>query len=231
MKYVKKKGKVSRLEAVKAAVDTQIEKMAKENPNRKVGFVTFEADVKLYGDCTQDPFTVDVKYFDDFYGMVENISDKSEKYLSKPIKETSGKLLERLTKIETEGNTALGPALVASTAIAAKGSPGSKVIICTDGIANKGMGDIERGGEELEEAKNFYAKVGQYAQQHGVVLSIISLVSSECRLDLLSPIAGLTGGDVLRVDPMNLSTDFENLLAEKVIATQVTVRVRNSIRL
>lgn len=226
MKYVRNGNYITRLEAVKAAVDAQLEKMKKEFPNRKVGFVTFESEVQVYGDCTQTPLNLDHKYWNDFFGMVENASDCSQKYLSKPIKETSAKLLENLAKIETHGCTALGPALVASTAIAAKGSAGSKVIICTDGLANEGMGSVESSGVKEEETKAFYTQVGQYAQQHGVVVSVISLVASECRLDLLSPIAGLTGGDILRVDPMNLSKDFSSLLSEKVIATQVAVRVK-----
>eukprot|EP00830_Metopus_es_P007313 TRINITY_DN1693_c0_g1_i2.p1 TRINITY_DN1693_c0_g1~~TRINITY_DN1693_c0_g1_i2.p1 ORF type:complete len:307 (-),score=70.12 TRINITY_DN1693_c0_g1_i2:4-828(-) len=78
----------------------------------------------------------------------------------------------------------------------------------------------------LEDATAFYNTVGLYAQEHGVVVSVLSLVSSECKLDLLSPIAELTGGDILRVDPLNLSKDFSSLVSEKIIATSVVVKVR-----
>ena len=225
MKYVKHKGRISRLEAVKLAIDSQIVKMVKDTPGRKIGFVVFEDQVLLIGDGMKPPVTLDQKYCNDFHGMVEHVSDYNHDYMSKPIKETASSLLEKLSDINTGGCTSLGPALVASVALASKGAPGSKVIICTDGLANRGMGSIESGaGEEV--TKKFYNDVGQYAQAHNIVVSVISLVASECRLDLLSPIADLTGGDVLRVNPANLSTDFSSLLSEQVVATQVSVKVR-----
>ena len=43
---------------------------------------------------------------------------------------------------------------------------------------------------------------------------------------MLSPLADLTGGDIYKVDPANLSNDFANILSEAVIATNVEVRVK-----
>ena len=43
---------------------------------------------------------------------------------------------------------------------------------------------------------------------------------------MISPIADLTGGNILRVDPLNLSSDFENFIAESIIATHVNLEVR-----
>jgi hypothetical protein len=39
-------------------------------------------------------------------------------------------------------NTALGPAVLTSVAIAGQGLPGSIVVLCTDGLANEGLGDL-----------------------------------------------------------------------------------------
>jgi hypothetical protein len=52
--------------------------------------------------------------------------------LQKTIKDTSESLSKKLYQLEESGSTALGPALLVSTAIAAQ-KPGSKVILCTDG--------------------------------------------------------------------------------------------------
>lgn len=43
----------------------------------------------------------------------------------------------------------MGPALLASVLLASEGKPGSAVIICTDGLANKGLGSFE--GNEFNE--------------------------------------------------------------------------------
>ena len=47
------------------------------------------------------------------------------------------------TQLSPAGQTALGPAILTSIGLASKGKPGSMVIICTDGLANTGLGGIE----------------------------------------------------------------------------------------
>lgn len=43
--------------------------------------------------------------------------------------------------------------------------PGSKVIVCTDGMANVGLGSLENldSGEDKEKAGDFYTALGQTA--------------------------------------------------------------------
>lgn len=52
------------------------------------------------------------------------------------------------------GSTALGPGLLSAVELASKGSVGSKVILCTDGEANVGMG-----GSFNEDRIAFYTKM------------------------------------------------------------------------
>ena len=44
--------------------------------------------------------------------------------------------------MEESGQTALGPAVLVSVVIASQ-KPGSKVVICTDGLANIGLGSLD----------------------------------------------------------------------------------------
>ena len=55
--------------------------------------------------------------------------------------------------IEETGPTALGPAVLTSVALAAEGAPGSTVVICTDGLANVGLGAFDEIETEAEIAK------------------------------------------------------------------------------
>lgn len=55
--------------------------------------------------------------------------------------------------MEENGPTALGPAIISSVTLASKGKAGSKVIICTDGLANVGLGSLD-GLKTDEEFKN-----------------------------------------------------------------------------
>lgn len=52
-------------------------------------------------------------------------------------------LLKNINKTQAKGQTALGPALVTALDLASKGSPGSSVILCTDGLANIGIGQLQ----------------------------------------------------------------------------------------
>ena len=45
--------------------------------------------------------------------------------------------------LEEGGPTALGPAMAAAIAMASEGKPGSSVVLCTDGLANIGLGAFD----------------------------------------------------------------------------------------
>lgn len=63
--------------------------------------------------------------------------------LMAPLGESYENLINNLTKTEAKGQTALGPALLSSIEVASKGSPGSSVVLCTDGLANIGVGSLD----------------------------------------------------------------------------------------
>jgi Mg-chelatase subunit ChlD len=62
--------------------------------------------------------------------------------LASPIAESYELLLTQLNKTEAKGQTALGPALTAAIEVASRGSKGSVVVLCTDGLANIGVGAL-----------------------------------------------------------------------------------------
>eukprot|EP01022_Parablepharisma_sp_SALTPOND_P016535 TRINITY_DN244_c0_g2_i1.p1 TRINITY_DN244_c0_g2~~TRINITY_DN244_c0_g2_i1.p1 ORF type:complete len:670 (+),score=77.61 TRINITY_DN244_c0_g2_i1:945-2954(+) len=224
LKYMNAAHYITRLQCVKIAIDSQLTKMVNSpsTQNYKVGFVTFEEGVALLGDKTVPPKVYKEHVLSNFSTLLEDGIVQAPKYLSKPLKDSYPHLLDTLKSLRTGGATALGPALLISVALATQGKPGSKVVICTDGLANRGLGSLGAGQEE--KAGEFYNQVAEYAKSKGVTISVVTLVESGCRLDILSPIANLTGGDILRVNPMNLANDFETVLNEQVIATNVSVK-------
>lgn len=72
------------------------------------------------------------------------------------------KLLDSFEKLQEKGKTALGPALLASVGLASKGKPGSMIIMCTDGLANIGVGALDN-DQEAEKSKEFYENIGNFA--------------------------------------------------------------------
>ena len=130
--------------------------------------------------------------------------------------------------LEETGPTALGPAVLTSIALASEGSAGSQVVICTDGLANIGVGAFDEAKTEVEIAKvdEFYERVGEFAKSKGVTVNIVSIIGDECNLDSLSKLAELTGGNVERVDPASLTKNFANMLSDPIIATNVVTKVK-----
>lgn len=60
-----------------------------------------------------------------------------------PVSISEQTLLNKFEKLEEKGKTALGPGLLSSLGMASKGKKGSTVVICTDGLANVGIGSME----------------------------------------------------------------------------------------
>ena len=219
---------VSRLQCVQAAIDQQLNDMHNGAPNRKVGLVTFNGEVTVVGDGTKPPQTIAGDKLTDYDFLIQNGISEGAKRLENTISNTKENLQRSLLAIEETGPTALGPAMVTSIAMAAEGNPGSMVVVCTDGLANVGLGAFDeiRNEEELKKTDEFYERLGQFAKDKGVTVSIISIAGEECNIDTLSKICEMTGGNVERVDPIQLTQNFANILQLPVIATKVVTEIR-----
>ncbi|BFZ09174.1 hypothetical protein BsWGS_12213 [Bradybaena similaris] len=207
---------ISRLQAMQAAVDHQLDQMSCSHPNRRVALITFNNEVTIVGDGTQEQTVV----AGDKLTNEEQLSKiGSEAALPKDIKTCRRVLGEKVYSLLEGGATALGPALVVAVNMAAH-HPGSKVILCTDGKANIGLGKLEDSAEE-QTALEFYSKVAQSALEKGVTLSVITIGGTDCKLVHLGMLADRTGGQVNTVDPLKLTEEFSNIIADPIIATRV----------
>lgn len=218
---------ISRLQCVQAAIDAQIEAMSKATPLRKVGLVTFNNEVTIIGDGSQDPYTLtgDKLYN---YQQCLDMGKQHSNSLDKTIQDAKDVLSQKLMNLWEGGSTAIGPALLASIGLASNRKIGSKVIICTDGLANVGIGSLDsfKTTEEKLQAEEFYTKVANLAKESGLSISVLSIEGEECSIESLSKLAEFTGGDIERVDPLNLSNEFANILSTPIIATQVSAKVK-----
>ncbi len=80
--------------------------------------------------------------------------------MQKSVGETHKQLIKEVMGLEEGGPTALGPALLAAITMASSGKAGSKVIVCTDGMANVGLGSLEelKTDEDHAIADRFYGE-------------------------------------------------------------------------
>jgi hypothetical protein len=112
--------------------------------------------------------------------------------------------------------------------MAAEGAPGSQVVLCTDGLANIGIGNFDdaKTPDEIAKVREFYERAGQYAKSKGLTINIVSIIADECDLETLSLLSELTGGEVQRVDPISLTKNFANILQLPIIATNVVAKIK-----
>ena len=218
---------VSRLQCVQAAIDSQLTDTANKYPDRKLGLVAFNSDVTIVGDGMSEPHILTGDRLLNVSACIETGSSLASK-ISHPISQTKSRLSDKVWSLSENGATALGPALLASIALASHGKAGSKVIICTDGIANVGVGSINdpKDPVELTKAREFFSMAGQVAKEKGVSVSVITIEGEECSVERLAEVAEFTGGDVLRVNPLEITNEFANILSKPVIATHVSAVVK-----
>jgi len=217
---------ISRLQSVQASIDAQLTALAEKHPKRRVLLVTFNGEVTIVGDGSAGKSVVIAgdklqqeaelaRIGRDFVSSLDDV---------KPVVQAKDALSDALFSLEESGPTALGPALVCALAMASR-VRGSQVILCTDGVANVGLGSIDTKGDRDAErsAEEWYRTQGVKAREAGTMVSIVSIKGDECRLELLGLVAAETLGAVTRVDPLSLRDDFAAMLANPVLATNVQV--------
>jgi hypothetical protein len=220
---------VSRLQCVQAAIEAQLIDMRAEQSKRKVGLVSFNGDVNIIGDGSQVPQTISGDKLKDYNYLLENGQKVAGTHMQKGIDETESQLNEKLFSMEETGPTALGPAVVSAIAMAGECGNGSTVVICTDGLANIGVGCLEEQKDDTNaehDVEVFYEQLGDYANQKGVTVNIISIKGEECDLETLSHLYEKTGGNVDIIEPDELKKNFANMLKNETIATRVVTKIK-----
>ncbi|CAM9240272.1 unnamed protein product, partial [Discosporangium mesarthrocarpum] len=216
---------ISRLQSMQAAIDKQLETMSRECPERRVGLVTFNGEVTLVGDGSQEPRFI----AGDRLGDPGALQEVGRSYpLTRPVLEARERLGTTVFGLEEGGPTALGPAAVAALSmLKERGGHGSRLVICTDGLANVGLGALDclKTDQDRDRVEAFYRNLGLEASQHGVMVDVISMDSDLCDLENLGAMSDLSNGTVTKVKPADLAANFAGILATPVLATQVSVKV------
>jgi len=212
---------VTRLQCVQAAIGAELDRMSKESPNKKVAIVTFNNEVTICGSQMTDTVVTGDKL-----NNQEELMDIGRRInITRPIKDSKEDLISKLFSLEEIGPTGLGPALAISIGMC-ENHAGSKIVICTDGLANMGIGSMEGFETNLIEdhgmIESFYEGIGLYARANGINISVISIIGTECKIENLGHLAELTSGIVDRVDPLNIAKNFQSIMSLPVLATQVS---------
>ncbi|XP_029934264.1 circularly permutated Ras protein 1-like [Myripristis murdjan] len=212
----------SRLQFVQDAVLQCIQTLSQQQPDIRVGLITFNNQVTIHGsENFPSRYLMGAELIDTEYLKEAAFSFPSPPSLSR-IKNC---IQRQILELSESGATALGPAALLAIAMASR-QPGSKVIICTDGKANTELGNLETEDNDartLLSSTIFYQNLGEYAANQGVTVSVLSIEGTDCRLDELGRLADRTGGKVVIARPHMLHPEFEQIIENRTIATHCSV--------
>ncbi|XP_029438876.1 circularly permutated Ras protein 1-like isoform X2 [Rhinatrema bivittatum] len=211
---------VSRMQGVQDAIIWSLDSLMLTSPTRRVALVTFNDVVTLYGDGLGAPqILMGYELMDADYLREQGVNYPTPKCIT----ESFHSLSTRVKGMQEHGSTALGPAALISITLASI-QTGSQVIICTDGLANTGLGYLDSMDDEVcQSAKVFYGDLAETASRKGVIVSILTFEGTDCRLMEVGKLADRTGGRVNIVKPGNLSSEIQAILEDNVMATNVKI--------
>merc|ERR1719239_603803 len=212
---------VTRMQGVKAALISQI---AQLHDDHRVGLIVFNDAITIYHDCTIDPIKIE--------GWGLSCETMDEYLEDLPPLQTLGlskqKLVDRIKGLHEERETALGPSLYLGVQIAEKSKLNNKakVILCTDGLANVGLGALDKVPLDQKEFE-FYKDLYFDCKTSNVSVSISSFADCETGMNtVLGSVPGETGGMIIsssKTDP-DLTEQMKKVVDTPIIATGADVR-------
>jgi len=203
---------MTRLQCVQSAVTQQLEFLRQQQAECVVVIITFGAEVCVYTDGGNRALVSR-----NSHSNVEQLLAKGKQLslsCTEQVEQASERLRTTVARLKPCGNTALGPALTVGVGLASQ-HPGSKIVVCTDGMANNGVGAIRNRNEPVE----FYGDIGRCAAEEGTCISVITMEGEDCSMENLGVCADLTGGQVEMVDLQALSTKVGAMLANPTLGT------------
>uniref|UniRef100_A0A6B2L0L5 VWFA domain-containing protein n=1 Tax=Arcella intermedia TaxID=1963864 RepID=A0A6B2L0L5_9EUKA len=213
---------VSRMECMQAAIQIQLEELSKAQPNCRVSLITFNDDVNVIGDGFLDDQRLVVT--GDKLNHQEVLLEAGKKIdikKLKPVSQSKERIAEQLFVLKETGATALGPGLTLAVGMASQ-QQHSKIILCTDGLSNVGIGSVDN--VQTDTAKQFYNSLARFSKDKGVEISLIGIEGSDCGVTVLGDMALITGGGVTIVKPLELQRKMRSIIDNPVLATEVKVR-------
>lgn len=210
---------VTRLQCVQTAVHAQVEALRRVQPDCPIVIVPFSSGVSILTE--QRSLAIEQRAVN---GTLPELLARGARFAeqSPPLAEDASALTAKVWKLRPSGPTALGPALAVGVGLCPRGG---KVVVCTDGLANQGIGKVSPGsGQEVP----FYSEVASCAVERGVAVSVVTIEGEECAMEHLGTTADTTGGEVEIVDPTSLEGKVTSIVSRRALATEASLSIRAS---
>jgi len=207
---------LSRLDITKTALLKRLKEMKTNKPNIKLGVVQFCTEVCYLADGTSSKKKELPRSCENDKEMIQREGMSCS--VPGPLHKSADRLKNAIAGMHPQSMTALGPALLISVSIAGKQNQ-SKVVICTDGMANVGIGSLNSD----QPKDDFYDYVSDYANEFGVSVSVLAIEGADCRLTALGKVADATNGSVNIVNPTDLGAEYSGIISKKIVGSKVEI--------
>ncbi len=215
----------AKLEGVKQSLISTLKAYSTSKPDSIFGMITFENALRIY---SADGEIVERLSGDILYNVKEiekKVAGNSwvKKQLPKMTMKTVAKDWQRtIQKMVPLGYTALGAAVVAARIMSLAAGTG-RILLLTDGMANKGIGSLSGASPE---GKEFYKSIAQELKTNGVILDIVGIAGQgSLELKTLAQMPEITGGDLFYADLSELSESFSMITGDTLIGRNARIKV------
>ena len=211
---------ISRLECMKAAINTHIDRICVEHPNYKVVLITFNNSVEIHG---SSKLTIEGDNLFQYNSITKSVETYDWSAVQS-ISESNQTIRDQTKNLEEGGATALGPALAASVHLCESAKGRKEVIICTDGIPNVGIGSLDEDSSQ-DQGKEFYSMISKHAKTAGVTINFIAIEGCECSLEGFKECAEFTSGELTTLHPLELVRQIRKISQNPTVAVDVKLTI------
>ena len=213
-------GKKSRMSIIKDGLTAELTKLKSTSPNAKIGIVSFEEDVIIHKDGLSEPILIDDVHTKKWGNL---INEGQLDFTLAPLKDSFDNLVKVIDSLVANGTTALGPALVVAATMAEYNSKTtSKIVVCTDGLANTGLGYFNRNGTVPEKSDQFYRSLIEYCKLKGITLNLLAF--DDCGVaTIVGSLSTETGGLLYRILAEEASVKLRKAFTNKTIARNAKI--------
>ena len=211
---------IKRLDCIKTAVQTQLDRTLVEQPKRKVLLITFNNEIQVLR-SNNETITIagdQLDNIEELAGAVQNFNWDA----IAPISQCHATLRKQIEELEETGATALGPALSVAVNLC-KSFHRSEVILCTDGMPNVGVGALD--SPYIDVARQFYVKLAAEAKKQSTMINVIAIEGCNCSLEDFKMCAEYTNGQLNTLHPLEVVRQIRKIAQNPVIAAEVELTV------
>jgi hypothetical protein len=211
------------LEASKMALIKMLDNIIVSEVPTPIILVEFSDEVRIRNLIDGSYKTIPSTLYGNYSDLLENMLNISRTIDIPKERHTLELCKGHVQKLQTEGSTALGPAMVVALGLATY-IDSERIILLTDGEANVGVGSMDEISPSL-----LYNDLADHFKTLGVFVDIIGITSrSSIGLNVIGTMSERTKGEMRYLTIESIVKQMGSLGSSRTLANDVSLRILNS---